>query len=175
MSFLNTPKVVLQRRDELFEIPDDEPEMLHSILSKLPKPLDLEGLIANALQLLEKYPPEKLSTWGQISSKSVLKTSRRAGPFKNKDKFKHPNLKQAERLLVHQAAEVERRRKMKEVYDQIVKYKPQAVRIGVTVAVGVSAVALGVYINKNGGTLGWSELGKPLALVESVLNLFRRF
>ena len=148
--------------------------MLHSVLSKLPKPLDLEGLISKALLLLEKYPPEKLSTWVQISNKSVLKTSRRAGPFRSKDRPTHPDLRQAEWLLVKQAAEVERKRKLKEICDQVIKYKPQVLKIGVTVVVGVSAVAIGAYLSKSGGTLGWAELGKPLGFVKSVLNYFRR-
>lgn len=165
---------MLQRRDELFDIPDDEPEMLHSILSKLPKPLDLEGLISKALRLLEEYPPEKLSTWVQISNKSVLKTSRRAGPFGSKDSPAHSDLLQAEQLLVKQAAEVERKRKLKEICDQVIKYKPQALKIGVTIVVGVSAVAIGAYLSKSGGTMGWAELGKPLGFIKSMLNYFRK-
>ncbi|KAJ4300466.1 GTPase-activating protein gyp8 [Collariella sp. IMI 366227] len=35
--------MVCARREELFDTPRDEPEMLHSILSKLPTPLDLRG------------------------------------------------------------------------------------------------------------------------------------
>ena len=158
---------MLQRRDELFEIPDEEPEMLHSVLSKLPKPLDLEGLIKNALILLGKYPPEKLSTWKQISKKSVLKTSRQAGPSRLRKK-PHLDLRQAEDLLVKQASEVERRRKMKDMYDHIIKYKPQAVKLGVTVIVGVSAVAIGVYLSKGGEVF---EQG-PLGFMRSILNLF---
>lgn len=173
-TLLRFSQVVLQRRDELFEIPDDEPEMLHSVLSKLPKPLDLEGLIHKALILLEHYPPEKLSTWSQISNKSVLKTSRRVGQFKGRKQFIRPNLQNAERLLVKQAAEVERKRRMKEMYDQVIKHKPQAVKISVTVLVGVSAVAVGVYLSINGGTLGLPELPSPMDLMKSVLNLFTR-
>jgi len=168
-------QVVLQRRNELFEIPDDEPELLHSVLSKLPKPLDLEGLIRKALKLLEKYPPEKLSTWNHISGKSVLKTSRRAGPFRLNNRPAHPDLRKAENLFLRQAVEVERRRKMKEMYGQVLKYKLKAVTIGVTVLVGVSAVAIGVYLSKSGGTIGLFELSRPLGVVNSVLNMFRRF
>lgn len=166
-------QVVLQRRDELFDIPDDEPEMLHSVLSKLPKPLDLEGLISKALLLLGKYPPEKLSTWVQISNKSVLKTSRRAGPFRSKDRPAHPDLRQAECLLLKQTAEVDRKRKLKEICDQVTRYKPQAIKIGVTVVVGLSAIAIGAYLSKS-STLGWAEVGKPLGFVKLVLNYFRR-
>lgn len=69
-------QIVLQRADELFEIPEDEPEMLHSILSKLPRPLDIEKIIANTAKLIEKHPPESLRVWRSISNYSVLKTAR---------------------------------------------------------------------------------------------------
>lgn len=69
-------QIVLQRADELFEIPADESEMLHSVLSKLPKPLELESLIANTVNLFDKHPPELLKTWQAISKSSVLKTAR---------------------------------------------------------------------------------------------------
>ncbi|KAK0629773.1 rab-GTPase-TBC domain-containing protein [Bombardia bombarda] len=49
--------IVRGRRDELFDTPADEPEILHSILSKLPRPLDLEGLVAAARQLFNAHPP----------------------------------------------------------------------------------------------------------------------
>jgi hypothetical protein len=69
-------QIVLQRSDELFDTPADEPEMLHSILSKLPKPLDIESLIQKTLILFDQHPPETLSTWPSISRSSVLKTTR---------------------------------------------------------------------------------------------------
>ncbi|KAL4937184.1 hypothetical protein BDV06DRAFT_203419 [Aspergillus oleicola] len=70
--------IVLSRRKELLEIPEDEPEMLHFTLSKLPQSLDLEGLISQAVQLYHQHPPESLPSgvWRKISSCSVLKTSR---------------------------------------------------------------------------------------------------
>lgn len=69
-------QIVLQRSQELFEIPSDEPDMLQSILSKVPQPLDVETLISNTIKLFEKHPPEKLRTWSRISKSSVLKTAR---------------------------------------------------------------------------------------------------
>ncbi|KAK0718200.1 rab-GTPase-TBC domain-containing protein [Lasiosphaeria miniovina] len=78
--------IVRGRRAELFDTPRDEPEMLHSILSKLPRPLDLDALIADTRALLDAYPPERLrgargspssSSWRHtISPASVLKTAR---------------------------------------------------------------------------------------------------
>ncbi|KAI1817497.1 rab-GTPase-TBC domain-containing protein [Poronia punctata] len=67
-------QIVLRRRAELLE--DDEPDMLHFKLSKLPPDLDLEVVIAEATALFEKYPPESLRAWRNISTASVLKTTR---------------------------------------------------------------------------------------------------
>ncbi|KAF8461670.1 rab-GTPase-TBC domain-containing protein [Kalaharituber pfeilii] len=167
-------QVVLQRRDELFDIPDDEPEMLHSVLSKLPKPLDLEGLINKALMLLEKFPPENLSTWRQISNKSVLKTSRRSGVIlKGQTKRISGDLQEAEQLLLKQISEIERKKKIDKLCEQIAKYKPQIVTIGAAVIVGIGAVAV-VALRKNGYTLALPELVNPVGLVKSVFGIFRR-
>ena len=70
--------IVLSRKDELFAIPADEPEMLHSVLSKLPKPLDLERHISQTMTLFVEHPPEILPmrAWSKISPFSVLKTTR---------------------------------------------------------------------------------------------------
>ncbi|KAK0735888.1 rab-GTPase-TBC domain-containing protein [Apiosordaria backusii] len=69
--------IVRSRRGELLGIPEDEPEMLHSVLSKLPQPLDLEGLITSAVALEKEFPPEGLRSWRrEIGRWSVLKTGR---------------------------------------------------------------------------------------------------
>lgn len=70
--------IILSRKKQLLEIPLDDPDMLHFTLSKLPYPLNLDGLISHALELFKDYPPESLSfgVWKQISPYSVLKTSR---------------------------------------------------------------------------------------------------
>ncbi|KAL8412283.1 hypothetical protein RB596_001499 [Gaeumannomyces avenae] len=68
--------IVLSRRDELFDTPDSEPEMLHSILSKLPQPLDLDALLARAAELVVRHRPDRLPAWRHVSAASVLKTAR---------------------------------------------------------------------------------------------------
>ena len=67
----------MSRKSQLLEIEADEPEMLHSILSKLPRPLDLEAFIKSATKLYRDYPPARLPgrTWHRISNSSVLKTT----------------------------------------------------------------------------------------------------
>ncbi|CUS07077.1 unnamed protein product [Tuber aestivum] len=135
-------EIVLRRRDELFEIPNDEPEMLHSILSKLPKPLDLEDLISRAVSLLEQQPPESLSTWHKVSSRSVLKTSR--NPDKSPSSLSH-----AEKLFNQQWRELERARKRRAIFKAIVK-KGRITLLGLTLLVGISAIGLGFYLQKSG-------------------------
>ncbi|KAK8011478.1 hypothetical protein PG990_010443 [Apiospora arundinis] len=72
-------RIVLDRRAELFDTPANEPEMLHSILSKLPQPLRLEELIQGTDELFAAHPPESLRAWRpRISPASVLKTARDA-------------------------------------------------------------------------------------------------
>ena len=70
--------IILSRKKELLEIPIDEPDILHVTLSKLPRPLDLEGLISFSLRLFNDCPPESLPSpaWKRIPPSSVLKTSR---------------------------------------------------------------------------------------------------
>ncbi|GJC88266.1 GTPase-activating protein gyp10 [Colletotrichum liriopes] len=69
-------QIVLNRRDELFDNDEDDPSMLHLILSKVPQKMNLESLIAGATELYERYPPESLSAWRKISKASSLKTAR---------------------------------------------------------------------------------------------------
>ena len=94
--------IVMSRREELLEIPIEEPEMLHFTLSKLPQPLDLESLISRTVQLFSKHQPQTLPDmiWWKISSHSVLKTFR---SLREKQ-----SLKRGEQLFVKQAAQLER-------------------------------------------------------------------
>ena len=94
----------MSRKDNLLEIEADEPEMLHSILSKLPRPLDLEHLIRQTMELYQKYPPERLPgrAWSRISSNSVLKTTH------NFHKLGQQTLQDGERFFALEAAEIHR-------------------------------------------------------------------
>ena len=74
--------IILSRKQELLDIPDDEPEMLHFTLSKLPCPLDLEALIRQTVRLFSAVPPENLPfrAWKKVPRCSVLKTTRKTWP-----------------------------------------------------------------------------------------------
>lgn len=78
--------------------------MLHSILSKLPRPLDLESLIQVATDLFRCYPPERLPgrVWSRISTSSVLKTTR------DFDALSKQRLEDGEKYFEQEAVELNR-------------------------------------------------------------------
>ena len=133
--------IVLSRRDELFEIPLDEPEMLHSVLSKLPKPLDLEALIARTLQIFNDHPPESLPglTWWWVSPYSVLKTTRRP-------QRRVGSIHDGELLFHGLSMQLRREELRKYGISQLWKYRRPARRIGIAVLV----VVVSYWVQKNG-------------------------
>lgn len=125
--------IVLSRREELFDIPADEPEMLHSVLSKLPKPLDLEALIAKTMLLYEKYPPERLHlrAWARISPFSVLKTTR--------GQFRQQTLSDGIDLFEKQASQMRREQLVEQAKAALWKHRRPVGRVGLAIFVGVVA------------------------------------
>ncbi|XMA16308.1 hypothetical protein WAI453_009099 [Rhynchosporium graminicola] len=124
-------QIVLQRSDELFETPADEPEMLHSILSKLPKPLDIEALVVSTIQLFEDHPPENLRVWRSISSSSVLKTARWHNQLSSQ------SLEEGERYFMQQSKEIVRAERRKQVLKIMWKYRDPAGTVGLAIFIGV--------------------------------------
>ncbi|KAF2502775.1 hypothetical protein BU16DRAFT_521446 [Lophium mytilinum] len=135
--------VVLARKEELFEIPPDEPEMLHSILCKLPKPLDLELLISNTTSLFDRHPPKSLPyhAWRRVSSYSVLKTTQ------NPSSVARQTLEEGHALFSKQEVEMRRakaiHKAMNNVKRQAWLYRRPAGAFGLAVAVGLVAWWLG--------------------------------
>lgn len=146
-------QIVLNRREELFDTPDSEPEMLHSILSKLPQPLDLDKLITDTATLFEKHPPELLRSWRAISSSSVLKTTR------DVEACAQQTLDDGHRFFERQQRELlwaEKREKMLKV---MWAYRRPARGVALAVLIGVAAV----YLRKSPSAWGvmaavWSRL-----------------
>lgn len=137
-------RIVLNRKEELFETPDDEPEMLHSILSKLPKPLDLEALIEDTKQLIESHPPETLRAWGGISRHSVLKTAR--WPVQ----VYKQTMEDGERYFEKQVQELNREETRKKILKQLWDNRRPALALG-----GAVLVALLAYqARKSPGVVG---------------------
>ena len=72
--------IILLHREELLEIPPDEPDMLTWKLTKIPGKLDIEAAIASCITLYKSSPPDRLPfrAWRGVSSYSVLKTTRKS-------------------------------------------------------------------------------------------------
>ncbi|TLD32250.1 putative tbc domain protein [Venturia nashicola] len=132
--------IVLSRKDELLELdPEEEKDMIHYTLSKLPVKLDLEPLIASALKLFEAHPPEKLPkmAWSYISKNSVLKTTRDSEALARQT-FEDGKIwfdAHAEQIRKQQA----RDELLNSIQKGVNKHKRPAAVLGVTVAVGVLA------------------------------------
>ncbi|KAI9763328.1 MAG: hypothetical protein M1840_000593 [Geoglossum simile] len=133
--------IVLQRREELFDIPPDEPEMLHSVLSKLPKPLNLESLLSETIALVSLHPPESLSAWRFISANSVLKTSRYPSQSASQ------TLKDGIQYYHKQVAELRRAELRKSVLSAMWKYRHPTGVVGVAIL----GVALAWWFKRNNG------------------------
>lgn len=132
--------IILSRREELFEIPADEPEMLHSVLSKLPKPLDLEALIAQTMSLYIEFPPERLPfrSWAKISPFSVLKTTR--------GNVHQQSLGYGVELFERQASQLRREQWLEHAKLTAWKYRRPAGRASLAIFVGVIAF----WLRRNG-------------------------
>ncbi|KAK1779118.1 rab-GTPase-TBC domain-containing protein [Copromyces sp. CBS 386.78] len=152
--------IVRSRREELFDTPEDEPEMLHSILSKLPKPLDLEGLIKDTVALFERYPPDRLPSWRWgISGNSVLKTARetegKTGNEKGEGKggvARGQTMEDGKRLFERQVRELMWMEKKEKARKWMWKNRRPARTLGLAVLVGVIAILLR---RSPGGPMAW--------------------
>ena len=128
--------IVLSRREELFDIPADEPDMLHSVLSKLPKPLDLEALIQRTMTLVIEHPPEQLPhrAWARISPYSVLKTT--VGPIRKQ------SLRDGENLFAKQVMQLRREELRQQAMTLVWKYRRPAGSVGLAIFIGITSIWL---------------------------------
>ncbi|KAL8726237.1 MAG: hypothetical protein Q9181_006130 [Wetmoreana brouardii] len=125
--------IILSRREELFDIPPDDSDMLHFTLSKLPKPLDLEGLIERTVSVYRKFPPEKLPSraWARVSPYSVLKTTR--------GKFRQQTLSDGVELFEKQTTQLRHEQLRERATASLWKYRRPVGRVGVAIFMGVIA------------------------------------
>lgn len=164
-------KIVMSRKPELLEIDQDEPEMLHSVLSKLPKPLDLEGLIRRTRALFRSHPPERLPNriWRTVSSNSVLKTTR------DPHALAAQTLQDGERLFQKQSAEIRRQDAVRYAKQRIQalahRYRRPAQWTGAAILVAMLALHLG-RTSGSGNLNGW--LLYAYGLRQSVQQLVAR-
>lgn len=132
--------IILSRKKELLEIPVDEPEMLHFTLSKLPCPLDLDGLIRSAVQVFNDYPPESLpfGVWKRIPACSVLKTSR--------DPFQKQTTEDAVRLFEQQTRHFYYQERKKQALGFVWKHRKTIGSVALAAFVG----AMSIWLRKKG-------------------------
>lgn len=132
--------IILDREKELLEVPEDEPEMLHFTLSKLPQNLDIENLIVLTRDMMENYPPEKLPSWRWVSSNSVLKTTRDPATLARQ------SIDYGEQLFQQQAKALNRQQMIEHLYKtarlRLWTYRRPAM-YAAAVAVGALAVWIG--------------------------------
>lgn len=144
-------QIVIDRRDEILEV--DDVDILTVVLSKVPPQMDLDALVARAVQLFDRYPPETLRFWNSISSASALKTAR------NIEASTTQTMEQGEEYFLQQAKEL----RWAEVQDKIKltmwRYRRPARAMGMAVAVGV----LALYLRRN-----------P-AIIHHLFSFFQRF
>lgn len=130
--------LIVYRRTELLEIEDQD--MLLFILSKLPQQLDLQALVDKSLEVFKAHPPGTLPgrAWRDISSSSVLKTSRH--------NLQTQTLDQARALFRLQSQQLTREELAARVMKQVNKNRRSIISFGATVLVGV----LSYYLRKSG-------------------------
>lgn len=143
-------QIVLDRRDEIFEI--DEPDMLHVILGKVPPRMDLDTLIVDSASLLERHPPEKLRAWRGISRSSSLKTVRHVEDCAKQTLADGQQFFEAEATELHRA---EMRDRFKAT---LWAYRKPARTVGTALAFGI----LAMYLRRNPG------------IVHQIVGLFMR-
>ncbi|BCR84174.1 TBC domain-containing protein [Aspergillus chevalieri] len=142
--------IILSRKKELLEIPVDEPEMLHFTLSKLPYPLNLDGLIQSAVKLFNDYPPESLpfGAWKQIPACSVLKSSRHP--------FREQKAEDAIKLFDQQTRQLRNDELRKKALGLLWAHRKAIGSVAVAVFVG----AVSIWIRKKGLDAPiWSYIG----------------
>lgn len=148
--------------------------MLHSVLSKLPQPLNLDALITQTIALFAKYPPPKLPgrTWSRISNNSVLKTTR-----VDFDKLTQQSLEDGERFFENEAAEIRRRDALllrKRQLEAVARrYRRPATFTSLAVLVAVVAVLFRGYNAPLPVAGGWTSA--MLGLQQSAADLWQRF
>lgn len=128
--------IVRSRRAELFETPADEPEMLHSILNKLPRPLDLEAIIMAARDLFDACPPECLPAWRAISRSSALRTARDA------DACATQSMADGQAFFERQVAELWWADRRDKALELLWRYRRPVGSVGFAVLIGIAAVLL---------------------------------
>ena len=129
-------EIIISRKKELLDIPEDEPDILHFTISKLPQPLDLDAHILRAEQLFNDHPPETLphGIWNRISRYSVLKTSR--------DQSQTQTVETALKLFDVQTRQVRNEERRKQALGLVWKHRRTIGSVALAVLVGAASIYL---------------------------------
>lgn len=140
--------------------------MLHYILAKLPKPLDLELYVAIAMDLYSRHPPQSLpfNAWRRVSTYSVLKTTR------NVEELSKQTLQDGEALFSKQATQIKWMETRQRLTVLVQKYQKPLGTSGLTVFVGLLAWWLARSSTVDGGIGLHAMLREPLQRIISVLR-----
>lgn len=119
--------------------------MLHAVLSKLPKPLDLDALISRTAALFSEHPPQALPfrSWSKISSSSVLKTTR------DSKQVAQQSLQYGEQLFAKQATEIQVQESRKRMREHAMKVMRKYRRPAQTAGAAFLIALLALYMRKS--------------------------
>ena len=146
--------------------------MLHATLSKLPRPLDLDSLIALTIDLSKRHPPERLPgrIWSRISNSSVLKTTR------DDHTLSHQTLADGERYFEKEASGIRRRdallKRQKQLQHLARRYRRPALYTSSAVAVALLALLFRGYQVPISTSI---PTGLMLGLQHRLAELWQRF
>ncbi|KAI4743150.1 hypothetical protein E4T50_06437 [Aureobasidium sp. EXF-12298] len=143
--------IAMTRKDELLEYDSDDADMMYAILSKLPKPLDIESIITRTTLLFAQHPPETLpfSAWRKVSKYSVLKTTR------DPDELAKQTLEEGELLHAKHAAQIKRQETLQKVtaHTRLLAHKYRKPAGAFTLAVVFGVLSLWLGRNGNGTSI----------------------
>lgn len=123
--------------------------MLHSVLSKLPKPLNLEKLISDTMDLFHRHPPPSLpgGAWHRVSGYSVLKTTH------DPDQLSKQTLADGERFFAKQVSQLRRAELFIKIQSQLWKHRRPVRGVSIALLVGLLSI--------------WLARGSSVAVVHS--------
>ena len=138
----------MTRKDELLEYDSDDSDMMYAILSKLPKPLDIESLITRTTSLFAQHPPESLPfrAWRKVSQYSALKTTR------DPDELARQTLEEGELLHAKHAAQIKRQETLQKMiaHSRFLAHKYRRPAGAFTLAIVIGAMSLWLGRDGNG-------------------------
>jgi hypothetical protein len=151
--------IILSRKKELMDIPDDDPDMLQFTLGKLPQPLDWDVLIQDTIALYRHCAPQSLPyrAWQKVSPSSVLKTTRGINEklVTSEEGRKANSLQEGEILFSRQVAELRRDAFRKHIKTVAWNNRRAIGGIGLTFVVGLLSVWLQRQPTIAPSLIGW--------------------